>query len=98
MPVIFAALGITCPAWTFPGTDLPQQWDNWVSTYSMAFETDQPAIDEFLEDNFDTASRDHLTADAQDHLIHDRYSHVPAVALVAQEMQEWAIEQQQRHG
>ena len=98
MPVIFAALGITCPAWTFPEIDLPQQWDNWVSTYSMAVETDQPAIDEFLEDNFDTASRDHLTAGAQDHLIHDRYSHVPAVALVAQEMQEWAIEQQQRHG
>jgi hypothetical protein len=54
-----------------------------------------------LEDNFDPPSRDHLTADAQDYLIHDRYSHVPAVALVAQEMQEmqeWAIEQQERHG
>jgi hypothetical protein len=38
-----------------------------------------------------------LTDDAQDYLIHDRYSHVPAVALSAQEMQEWAIEQQERH-
>jgi hypothetical protein len=45
----------------------------------------------------DTPSRDHLTADAQGHIIHDRYSHVPAVALAAQEMQEWAIEQQE-HG
>jgi hypothetical protein len=103
MPVIFAALGMTCPAWTFPENDLPQQWDDWpiietrVSTYSTAFESDQPAIEEFLEDNFDTPSRDHLTVDAQDHLIHDHYSHVPAVALAAQEMQEWAIEQHERH-
>ena len=97
MPVIFAALGIICPSWTFPESNLPQQWHNWVSTFSTAFQSDQPAINEFLEENFDTASRDHLTADAQDHLIHDRYSHVPAVALAAQEMQEWAIEQQHRH-
>ena len=97
MPVIFAALGIICPSWTFPESDLPQQWHNWVSTFSTAFQSDQPAINEFLEENFDTASRDHLTADAQDHLIHYRYSHVPAVALAAQEMQEWAIEQQHRH-
>ena len=81
MPVIFAALGIICPSWTFPESNLPQQWHNWVSTFSTAFQSDQPAINEFLEENFDTASRDHLTADAQDHLIHDRYSHVPAVAL-----------------
>jgi hypothetical protein len=98
MPIIFAALGMTCQAWTFPESDLPQQWDNWVSIYSTAFESDQPAVDEFLEDNFDTPGRDHLTADAQDHLIHDRYSHVPAVALAAQEMQEWAIEQQMHQG
>ena len=44
MPVIFAALGIICPSWTFPESDLPQQWHNWVSTFSTAFQSDQPAI------------------------------------------------------
>jgi hypothetical protein len=38
-----------------------------------------------------TPIRDHLTTDAQDLLIHDRYSHVPAIALAAQELQEWLL-------
>ncbi len=44
-----------------------------------------------------TPIRDHLTTDAQDHLIRDRYSHVPAIALGAQEMKEWAIERQEHY-
>lgn len=48
MPIIFMALGITCNKWTFPLSQLPNNWNNWVTAYQEAF---QPDRQDFLQYN-----------------------------------------------
>lgn len=95
MPIIFHALGKMCPlAWTFSNSSLPPQWNTWVQTYANAFLQDKEEVLKFIEDNFDSDLKDHLNSEAQEHLIHDRYSQNFDVVLVSQELQEWALIQQ----
>ena len=92
MPIIFMALGITCDKWTFPRSQLPRDWYKWVAAYQQAFQPEREEILQYVHDHFDTPEHDHIDADAQDDLIHDRFHHVHSVSLAAEEMQEWAIE------
>ncbi len=93
MPIIFEALGITCKKWTFPLIQLPINWNQWVTAYQEAFQQERQEIFEYVNNHYDTTDQDHIDADAQDYLIHDRYSHVPSVMEANQEMQEWAVQQ-----
>ena len=96
MPIIFFALEKSCPSWSFSRNSLPSQWDNWISTYSNAFKEDFNDLLKFIEENYDTQEKDHLNIEAQEHIIHDRFSQNLDVIFASQELQEWALFQQQK--